>query len=245
MKSLSWRIVVSLLVLLASIVYVLPSLPGVGGSSLGNLLPDARISLGLDLKGGMHLTLGVEVDKAVSNSLSLTGQELRAQASEKGITVLRSRLTPDNRLEFLLPRAEQRTELQELLSKDFPQLAVDSPTQVEGGGLRFTAAFTPAAKAKIEEMALDQAVRTIRNRIDQFGVAEPDIARGNDRPLVGPQNGGDSDALCVPILKREHILLPDDSRVLLYVGFCLENILRQSRIIDTHAVDGAVVGISE
>ena len=77
MKSLSWRIVVSLLVLLASIVYVLPSLPGVGGSSLGNLLPDARISLGLDLKGGMHLTLGVEVDKAVSNSLSLTGQELR------------------------------------------------------------------------------------------------------------------------------------------------------------------------
>ena len=134
MKSLSWRIVVSLLVLLASIVYVLPSLPGVGGSSLGNLLPDARISLGLDLKGGMHLTLGVEVDKAVSNSLSLTGQELRAQASEKGITVLRSRLTPDNRLEFLLPRAEQRTELQELLSKDFPQLAVDSPTQVEGGG---------------------------------------------------------------------------------------------------------------
>ena len=177
MKSLSWRIVVSLLVLLASIVYVLPSLPGVGGSSLGNLLPDARISLGLDLKGGMHLTLGVEVDKAVSNSLSLTGQELRAQASEKGITVLRSRLTPDNRLEFLLPRAEQRTELQELLSKDFPQLAVDSPTQVEGGGLRFTAAFTPAAKAKIEEMALVQAVRTIRNRIDQFGVAEPDIRK--------------------------------------------------------------------
>ncbi len=182
MKSLSWRIVVSLLVLLASIVYVLPSLPGVGGSSLGNLLPDARISLGLDLKGGMHLTLGVEVDKAVSNSLSLTGQELRAQASEKGITVLRSRLTPDNRLEFLLPRAEQRTELQELLSKDFPQLAVDSPTQVEGGGLRFTAAFTPAAKAKIEEMALDQAVRTIRNRIDQFGVAEPDIRKQADFP---------------------------------------------------------------
>ena len=180
MKSLSWRIVVSLLVLLASIVYVLPSLPGVGGSSLGNLLPDARISLGLDLKGGMHLTLGVEVDKAVSNSLSLTGQELRAQASEKGITVLRSRLTPDNRLEFLLPRAEQRTELQELLSKDFSQLAVDSPTQVEGGGLRFTAVFTPAAKAKIEEMALDQAVRTIRNRIDQFGVAEPDIRKQAD-----------------------------------------------------------------
>ncbi|MFQ8888940.1 MAG: hypothetical protein ACLR7Z_12005 [Bilophila wadsworthia] len=132
MKSLSWRIVVSLLVLLASIVYVLPSLPGVGGSSLGNLLPDARISLGLDLKGGMHLTLGVEVDKAVSNSLSLTGQELRAQASE-GITVLRSRLTPTIALNFV---AQSRTadRAPGAVSKDFPQLAADSPTQVEGGG---------------------------------------------------------------------------------------------------------------
>ena len=114
MKSLSWRVVVSLLVLLASIVYVLPSLPGIGGSPLGKFLPDARISLGLDLKGGMHLTLGVEVDKAVTNSLSLMGQDLRASASEKGITVLRSRLTPDNRLEFLLPRPEQRAELEEI-----------------------------------------------------------------------------------------------------------------------------------
>ena len=87
MKSLSWRIVVSLLVLLASIVYVLPSLPGVGGSSLGNLLPDARISLGLDLKGGMHLTLGVEVDKAVSNSLSLTGQELQYPGERTAETI--------------------------------------------------------------------------------------------------------------------------------------------------------------
>ena len=105
MKSLSWRIVVSLLVLLASIVYVLPSLPGVGGSSLGNLLAGRADKPRLDLKGGMHLTLGVEVDKAVSNSLSLTGQELRAQASEKGITVLRSRLTRTIALNFLLPRA--------------------------------------------------------------------------------------------------------------------------------------------
>lgn len=180
MKSLSWRIVVSLLVLLASVVYVLPSLPGIGGSSLGRLLPDARISLGLDLKGGMHLTLGVEVDKAVSNALSLMGQELRIAASEKGITVLRARLTPDNRLEFLLPRTEQRQALEELLAKDFSQLEVASPTEGSGGGLRYIAAFTPAAKTKIEDMALDQAVRTIRNRIDQFGVAEPDIRKQAD-----------------------------------------------------------------
>lgn len=180
MKSLSWRVVVSLLVLLASVFYVLPSLPGVENSFLRSVLPDSRISLGLDLKGGMHLTLGVEVEKAVTNSLSLTGQELRAVASDKGITVLRSRLTPDNRLEFLLPRAEQRGALEELLAKDFPQLVVAAPAPLEGGGLRFFASFSSEAATKIEDMALDQAVRTIRNRIDQFGVAEPDIRKQAD-----------------------------------------------------------------
>ena len=180
MKSLSWRIIVSLLVLLASVAYVLPSLPGVAGSSLGKILPDSRISLGLDLKGGMHLTLGVDVEKAVTNSLSQMGQDLRASAAEKGITVLRSRLTPDSRLEFLLPRADQQADLQELLSKNFSQLTVSAPTPVEAGGLRFTASLTPAAKKQIEDFALDQAVRTIRNRIDQFGVAEPDIRKQAD-----------------------------------------------------------------
>ena len=127
MKSLSWRIVVSLLVLLASIVYVLPSLPGVGGSSLGNLLPDARISLGLDLKGGMHLTLGVEVDKAVSNSLSLTGQELRAQASEKGITVLRSRLTRTIALNFCCPEPNSGPSSRSCSPKIFRSLPLTRP----------------------------------------------------------------------------------------------------------------------
>ncbi|MEG2140101.1 MAG: protein translocase subunit SecD [Bilophila sp.] len=180
MKSLSWRIVVSLLVLLASVLYVLPSLPGVEHSFLRSVLPDSRISLGLDLKGGMHLTLGVDVEKAVINSLSLTGQELRVVAAEKGITVLRSRLTPDNRLEFLLPRAEQRKALEELLAKDFSQLVVAVPVPIEEGGMRFFATFSPEATKKIEDMALDQAVRTIRNRIDQFGVAEPDIRKQAD-----------------------------------------------------------------
>lgn len=193
MKALTWRIAVSLLVLVAGIVYVLPSLPGVASSPLARFLPTAKISLGLDLKGGMHLTLGVEVEKAVINALSITGQEIRARASEEGITVLRPRLTPDNRLEFLLPRAAQRAALDELLAKHFPQLSVGAPvplavgTAGQGGtqepGLRYFAVFTDAAARNIEDMALDQAVRTIRNRIDQFGVAEPDIRKQADHRI--------------------------------------------------------------
>ena len=179
MKFTSWRIAASLLVFVASIVFVLPSLPGVDSSGLGKFLPNSRINLGLDLKGGMHLTLGVDVEQAVLNSLSRAGQDLRVQASEEGITVLRSRLTPDKQLEFLLPRAEQAKQLDELLAKDFPQLSVSSAPAPEGG-IRYLANYTLENRSRIEDMALDQAVRTIRNRIDQFGVAEPDIRKQAD-----------------------------------------------------------------
>ncbi len=184
MKVLTWRILVSLLVLVVGIAYVLPSLPGVESSPLARFLPAAKINLGLDLKGGMHLTLGVDVEKAVTNALIITGQEIRAQAADNGITVLRPRLTPDNRLEFLVPRSSQRAALDELLAKDFSQLSLADPVPLAGEGrepgLRYFAVFTDAARKNIEDLALDQAVRTIRNRIDQFGVAEPDIRKQAD-----------------------------------------------------------------
>lgn len=177
MNGLRWRIVLALLVFVASMVYVLPSLPGVQGSVLGKLLPDARINLGLDLKGGIHLTLGVDVQKAVTNSLALTGQDLRAAAREKGVVVLRPRVVGGDTLEFTLPKQEQRRELQEILSGRFGVLDVSEPVPAENGQLRYTARFTPEHVKQIEDMAQDQALRTIRSRIDQFGVAEPDIRK--------------------------------------------------------------------
>lgn len=179
MKTLRWRFAVILLVLVTSIVYALPSVPGIG-SALQGLLPDSRINLGLDLKGGINLTLGVEVQKAVDNALLQTGQDLRAEAADAGLTVLSARLAPGGKLEFLLPKASQRAALEEMLAKKYPQLVLDTPTPQTSGALRFTAGLTEDYRTRTADMALDQAVRTIRNRIDQFGVAEPDIRKQAD-----------------------------------------------------------------
>ncbi len=73
-----WRLIISLAVFVLCLVYALPSIPGM--SALDRILPASRINLGLDLKGGIHLTLGVEVAKAVSNSLAITGQDIRRLA---------------------------------------------------------------------------------------------------------------------------------------------------------------------
>ena len=182
MKSLRWRMAVSVAVLLVSLAYALPSMPGIG-TALRSVLPDARINLGLDLKGGIHLTLGVDVQKAVENALLQTGQDVRTQASEEGLTVLGVRLGPGGKLEFLLPKAEQRAKLEEMLAKNYAQLQLDAPAPQSSGALRFTASLTPAFSARTADMALDQAVRTIRNRIDQFGVAEPDIRKQADHRI--------------------------------------------------------------
>lgn len=173
---LRWRLILSFSVLILCIIYALPSIPGISDSLL-KILPDSRINLGLDLKGGIHLTLGVEVGKAVENSLAMAGQDIRRLAQDEKIVVLRPRVIGGETLEFILPRAENESKLLELLNKNFPQLTIEAPQKGEAGQLRFTAHFTGEEIKRLEDLALDQALRTIRNRIDQFGVAEPDIRK--------------------------------------------------------------------
>ncbi len=173
---LRWRLILASLVFLVSLVYALPSVPVIG-PALERVLPSSKINLGLDLKGGIHLTLGVDVAKAVSNSLALAGQDLRRMAQDEKVIVLRPRVVGGTNLEFILPRAENESKLREILARHFPQLNVAQPQEGEGGQLRYVAHFTPVEVKRLEDMALDQALRTIRNRIDQFGVAEPDIRK--------------------------------------------------------------------
>ncbi len=176
-EGLRLRLALAVLVLLLGIAYVLPSIPAINQSALAKILPDNRISLGLDLMGGINLTLGVEVDKAVESSVSQMGQDIRDTARDEGIFVLRPTLLAGDKLEFILAKAEQQAELDALLAKNFPQLDVAEPTDADNGQLRYTATLTDAQRLVIADMALEQAVKTIRNRIDEFGVAEPDIRK--------------------------------------------------------------------
>ena len=172
---LRWRLSIALTVFIICLIYSLPSLPVM--SKFSNILPSSKINLGLDLKGGIHLTLGVEVEKAVSNALAIVGQDIRKIAQEEKIVVLRPRVVGGTNLEFIVPRAENATKIKEILDKQFSQLDVAAPQTGESGQLRYVATFKETEIKRLEDLALDQALRTIRNRIDQFGVAEPDIRK--------------------------------------------------------------------
>ncbi|MCR4666645.1 MAG: protein translocase subunit SecD [Desulfovibrio sp.] len=171
-----WRLAIALAVFCLALFYALPSFLG-QGTVFERILPSSRINLGLDLRGGIHLTLGVDVAKAVSNTLAILGQDLRRQAQDERFAVLRPRVIGGSTLEFIMPRAEHKEKLMQLLQRQYPQLTLDEPTVGENGQLRYTARFTEEEERRLESMALEQALKTIRNRIDQFGVAEPDIRK--------------------------------------------------------------------
>ncbi|WP_243546440.1 protein translocase subunit SecD [Pseudodesulfovibrio tunisiensis] len=176
MQSLRWRIIVTLLVLVLGLAYMLPSIPGIQGTSLAKLLPGDAINLGLDLKGGIHLTLGVDMDTAMKNNLARLGDDLKASAAEEQVFVLRPRVLGEDKIRVVLLKGEQKDKFKGIL-KQFDSLSVDATEPGENGKVEYILSLTPQYRKYLTKLTLDQAVKTIRNRIDQFGVAEPDIRK--------------------------------------------------------------------
>ena len=139
----------------------------------------SRINLGLDLKGGVQLTLGVDTDKAVRSALVNSGQWLRQKAGEAGIAVIGPRSAAGGQ-ELVLARSGQLDAFLALVHKDAPQVVPGTPLTGADGTVRVPYAFTPAYVKQTRELAVDQVLRTISSRIDQFGVAEPDIRKQAD-----------------------------------------------------------------
>lgn len=175
MTSLRFRLLLAAAVAALGLICILPSLAG-EGSLAARLSPVRPINLGLDLKGGVHLTVGVDIAAAAANSLAQNGQDIRALAREEGLVVLRPAVDGEV-LTLLLADAGQQDRLDALLSKNYGNLDVVSRTVQDDGKVRYALAMDPAWKRTFDAQSLEQAVKIIRNRADEFGVAEPDIRK--------------------------------------------------------------------
>ncbi|MBG0775766.1 MAG: protein translocase subunit SecD [Desulfovibrionaceae bacterium] len=212
--SLGLRMGVTLLVALLGIYYVLPSVV----PTKGKLLPDSKINLGLDLMGGIHLTLGVDVDKAVENGLSRIGEDIRSEAREKRIVVLRPTVKGADHVEFVLVKSDQQQDLDEIIGHYDNMVSIQSREPLEGDKVRYSLLLKPSYRKYMADMALDQAVKTIRNRIDQFGVSEPDIRKQAEDYRIQVQLPGlkDPDRAVQIIGKTAHLefkIVDDDADV--------------------------------
>ncbi|MEM6531449.1 MAG: protein translocase subunit SecD [Myxococcota bacterium] len=144
-------------------------------------VPCSKFNLGLDLQGGVHLVMGVEVQKAVEQRLDRAMESLREAMKEKSIGFTRVD-RPKDQVFFTvdLANGDQARDLDKLLQLDFGALEVE-----DRSGGRFTLKLLDQEATFQANMAVEQAIKTIRNRADKFGVTEPTIARrGTDSILI-------------------------------------------------------------
>jgi preprotein translocase subunit SecD len=166
------RIVVVLAVIVASVILVSPR------DWRGQ--PRQPINLGLDLQGGIHLVLGVDLDKGIENVLDRMAGDLRTALQRKGIG---AQVTRQGRtgLTVQLASAQAFPDAQRALA-DFTEFDTRSQDSATG---RVELALKEKVIADRRTSFVDQGLKVIRNRVDQFGVAEPTIQKqGDNRILV-------------------------------------------------------------
>jgi preprotein translocase subunit SecD len=164
-----------------SLVYLAPTLMRPLPDWWPSAFPREPIRLGLDLQGGIHLVLQVEVDKAVENALNGTMEDLKRELAAAQIQTARIERKADRILVQVRDPA-QGSALSDLLKNQFPVLVNASQDGAEAGVLALT--FDPKEQRRIREFAVDQSIETIRNRIDQFGVREPVIQRSGTTDIL-------------------------------------------------------------
>ena len=138
--------------------------------------------LGLDLRGGVHFLLQVDMKGALTKRLDATAADLRSLMRDKNVRhggIARER----DQLAIRFRDAETRNKARAAIETSQPDLQL---TEVQDGAdLKLTATLKPEAQKRIQEFAIKQNITTLHNRINELGVAEPVIQQqGADRIVV-------------------------------------------------------------
>ena len=169
MNFFNYRLVIFSLVAIFGIVFSIPSyLQSTDGK---------KISLGLDLQGGLHMLLGVETQKAVEGKIKSLAATVKYFTDNEDILIDDLTIKKEY-LNFILLDADETVKLDTKLAE------IQGLDIVKGEDLYYTIKLTPIETEIVKDMAVSQAVETIRNRLDQFGLAEPSVTRQGKTDIV-------------------------------------------------------------
>jgi len=170
-----WKLWLILVVLVAAVMASAPNLASVPSWWPASM--SKPMNLGLDLKGGIHLVLDVDVDKAVERSVEENVDTARRVLREKRI-LYRNLGTKGIAMQIVLRDATKAPEAEKLLKENFPKY------DVKLAGDTFTLTVTEAEAEEIKKYAIEQAIEVVRNRIDALGTTEPVIVKQGDRRIL-------------------------------------------------------------
>ena len=165
---LNYRIVVFGLALIFGLVFSMPSLLGMQGGK--------KVTLGLDLQGGLHMLLGVKTDEAVVSHVKAIAGSIKRYC-EKNDILIDELSFDENGVHFVLLDSDDAKNIKEYLKNIKGILTSFTQSKV-------SITLTKEAVEKTKQHAIDQAIETIRNRLDQFGLSEPLVAKQGDGSIL-------------------------------------------------------------
>jgi preprotein translocase subunit SecD len=139
------------------------------------------MALGLDLRGGIHVLIDVDMEAALDQALERYVGDIRTQlrdAKVRYLTVAREQ----GRILVKFADAESRDAGEKAMRREFRDLNFE--TSEDGSDFLVTGTLPPPQQEQIKDFALQQNVTTLRNRVNALGVAEPNIARQGERRIV-------------------------------------------------------------
>ncbi len=176
------RLALAGLLVVASLVLLVPSFVPAMPGWLSSMDALPKIQLGLDLQGGTHLLLEVQLDDAVAAALRHRGDDLKRAAKDNKLAPPTIMQQNDGSLLIQLPNSDQRSAFLDLVGKIAPDLTL--ATMTNASGVAYTATFRDHDLIAARSAAMEQALETIRNRIDQLGVRETTVAKEGDSDIL-------------------------------------------------------------
>ncbi|NLN60673.1 MAG: protein translocase subunit SecD [Deltaproteobacteria bacterium] len=183
-KNIKFRAAVATLVFLAALFYLIPTLLPNLPDFWEEKLPKDKIHLGLDLQGGMHLVLEVDADKAVEATLERLANNFKETLMDNKIRFRKMDRDSGKTITLELTDPGQRDAFDKILKNHYPDLSSTRSETIEGREKLYLE-MNKKRMDEIKKMAVEQSLETIRNRVDQFGISEPEIIpQGDDRILI-------------------------------------------------------------
>jgi preprotein translocase subunit SecD len=184
LKSIRLRAALAIVVCFVALFYLAPTLTSNIPDFWKKNLPSDKIHLGLDLQGGMHLVLEVDTDKAAESIMERTSNDLKGALMDNKVRFRQIERTKDNTLAIELPDMAAKAGLEKVIKDHFPDLEMATTETRDGRELVFLQ-LKDKRKNEIKKLTIEQSLETIRNRVDQFGISEPEIIpQGEDRIVV-------------------------------------------------------------
>ncbi|ARS53177.1 protein translocase subunit SecD [Kushneria konosiri] len=138
------------------------------------------MNLGLDLRGGVHFLLEVDMDAAIDQRLDVNASAMREALRGEGIRY-RNNTTGDNTIRFTFANAEDRSQARALLSRQYNEFTFANE---DDAGPTLVMTLTDQAVTDIQDYAINQNLTTLRNRVNELGVSEPIVQRQGPNRIV-------------------------------------------------------------